>query len=211
MKENARKLLQAVAGYAADVKGLVNGEGFTLNGVLPSATGQYDRLYNAIQQGDAEEVQAALEKLDQMEKSDRVNSELKKRLKTRRATRGRGCGNTGRLIFGRKWCILNVRKLEFPTFKAHEGDDTMLTELRAKSQITIPRDIVAHLGLSEGDKLEIVERNGAIQIIPVAVYPKKYLDELRGEIDEAKAKVAAGEQPTFDSVDALFKMLDGVS
>lgn len=86
----------------------------------------------------------------------------------------------------------------------------MLTELRAKSQITIPRDIVAHLGLSEGDKLEIVERNGAIQIIPLAVYPKKYLDELRGEIDEAKAKVAAGEQPMFDSVDALFKMLDGV-
>ena len=79
---NARKLLQAVAGYAADVKGLVNGEGFTLNGVQPSATGQYDRLYNAIQQGDAEEVQAALEKLDQMEKSDRVDSELKKRLKT---------------------------------------------------------------------------------------------------------------------------------
>ena len=33
MKENARKLLQAVAGYAADVKELVNGEGFTLNGV----------------------------------------------------------------------------------------------------------------------------------------------------------------------------------
>lgn len=203
MKENARKLLQAVAGYAADVKGLVNGEGFTLNGVPPSATGST--------MPSAEEVQAALEKLDQMEKSDRVDSELEKRLKTRRSTRGRGCGNTGRLIFWRKWCILNVRKSEFPTFKALEGDDTMLTELRAKSQITIPRDIVAHLGLSEGDKLEIVERNGAIQIIPVAVYPKKYLDELRGEIDEAKAKVAAGEQPTFDSVDALFKMLDGVS
>lgn len=77
MKENARKLFQAVAGYAADVKELVNGEGFTLNGVPPSATGQYDRLYNAIQQGDAEEVQAALEKIDQMEKSDRVDSELK--------------------------------------------------------------------------------------------------------------------------------------
>lgn len=48
-----------------------------MNGVPPSVTGQYDRLYNAIQQGDAEEVQAALEKLDQMEKSDRVDSELK--------------------------------------------------------------------------------------------------------------------------------------
>lgn len=87
----------------------------------------------------------------------------------------------------------------------------MLTELRTKSQITIPKDIVRHLGLSEGDKLDVVEKNGVIQIIPVAVYPKKYLDELRGEIDEAKAKVAAGEQPTFDSVDALFQMLDGAN
>ena len=33
----------------------------------------------------------------------------------------------------------------------------MLTELRTKSQITIPKDIVARLGLHEGDKLEIVE------------------------------------------------------
>ena len=45
---NARKLLQAVAGYVADVKGLVNGEGFTLNGAPPSAIGKYDRFYNAI-------------------------------------------------------------------------------------------------------------------------------------------------------------------
>jgi AbrB family looped-hinge helix DNA binding protein len=87
----------------------------------------------------------------------------------------------------------------------------MLTELRTKSQITIPKDIVKHLGLAEGDKLDVVEKDGVIQIIPVAVYPKKYLEELRGEIDEAKARVAAGEQPTFDSVDALFDMLDGVS
>lgn len=87
----------------------------------------------------------------------------------------------------------------------------MLTELRTKSQITIPKDIVKHLGLAEGDKLDVVEKDGVIQIIPVAVYLKKYLEELRGEIDEAKARVAAGEQPTFDSVDALFDMLDGVS
>lgn len=85
----------------------------------------------------------------------------------------------------------------------------MLTELRAKSQITIPKDIVMKMGLSEGDKLEVVERDGVIELMPVAVYPKKYLEELRGEIDEAKAKVAAGEQPVFDNVDALFEMLDG--
>ena len=70
----------------------------------------------------------------------------------------------------------------------------MLTELRTKSQITIPKDIVARLGLHEGDKLEIVEKDGTIQIMPVAVYPKKYLDELRSEINETKAKIAAGDR-----------------
>ena len=83
----------------------------------------------------------------------------------------------------------------------------MLTELRTKSQITIPKDIVQKMGLREGDKLEIVEKDGVIELMPVAVYPKKYLDELRGEIEEAKARVAAGEQPVFDN--ALFDMLDG--
>ena len=87
----------------------------------------------------------------------------------------------------------------------------MLTELRTKSQITIPKDIVKHLGLAEGDKLDVVEKDGVIQIIPVAVYPKKYLEELREKVPTRKARLAAGEQPTFDSVDALFDMLDGVS
>ena len=57
----------------------------------------------------------------------------------------------------------------------------MLTELRTKSQITIPKDIVMKMGLREGDKLEIVEKDGVIELMPVAVYPKKYLDELRSE------------------------------
>lgn len=84
----------------------------------------------------------------------------------------------------------------------------MLAELRQKSQITIPKDIVAKLGLSEGDKLDIIERDGTICIIPVVVYPKKYVDELRTEIEEAKSKIASGEQPVFDSVDALFAKLE---
>lgn len=85
----------------------------------------------------------------------------------------------------------------------------MLAELRQKSQITIPKEIVEALGLAEGDKLDIFEKDGAICIMPVVVYPKKYLDELREEIDEAKAKIASGEQPVFDSVDALFQKLGG--
>lgn len=84
----------------------------------------------------------------------------------------------------------------------------MLAELRQKSQITIPKEIIVKLGLSEGDKLDIFERDGAICMLPVAVYPRKYLDELRNEINEAKAKIASGEQPVFDSVDALFARLE---
>lgn len=84
----------------------------------------------------------------------------------------------------------------------------MLAELRQKAQITIPKEIIAKLGLSEGDKLDIFEKDGTICLMPVAVYPKKYLNELRDEISDVKAKLASGEQPVFDSVDALFDKLE---
>lgn len=84
----------------------------------------------------------------------------------------------------------------------------MLAELRQKSQITIPKEIIVKLGLSEGDKLDIFEQNGTICMLPVVVYPKKYIDELRDELGEVKAKIESGEQPVFDSVDALFAKLE---
>lgn len=84
----------------------------------------------------------------------------------------------------------------------------MLAELRQKSQITIPKEIIVKLGLSEGDKLDIFEKDGIICIMPITVYPKKYLDELREEISDVKAKIASGEQPVFDNVDALFDKLE---
>lgn len=84
----------------------------------------------------------------------------------------------------------------------------MLVELRQKAQVTIPKEIIAKLGLSEGDKLEIFEKDGSICMMPVVVYPKKYLDELREEINGVKAKIASGKQPVFDSVDALFDKLE---
>lgn len=84
----------------------------------------------------------------------------------------------------------------------------MLAELRQKAQVTIPREIIVKLGLSEGDKLDIFEKDGTICIMPVVVYPKKYLSELKDEISDVKTKLASGEQPVFDSVDALFDKLE---
>lgn len=84
----------------------------------------------------------------------------------------------------------------------------MLAELRQKSQITIPKEIIMKLGLSEGDRFEIYEKDGTICMMPIAVYPKKYVEELKEEIDAVKSKIASGEQPAFDNVDALFDKLE---
>ena len=95
---NGRKMVEAFAAYADDVQGLANGEGFSLNGTPASATGQYDRLFNAIERGDAEEAAAALGKIERMGKSDKVEAELKKRLKNydpdiETAAKARNAGN----------------------------------------------------------------------------------------------------------------------
>ena len=78
---NIRKVMQAFEGYWEDAQAIGSGEGFSFSSAPSSATGQYDRLYNAIQSGDSEEAAAAMKKLEQMGKTDKVDSELARRLK----------------------------------------------------------------------------------------------------------------------------------
>ena len=78
---NIRKVMQAFEGYWEDAQAIGRGEGFSFNSAPSSATGQYDRLYNAIQSGDSEEAVAAMKKLEQMNKTDKVDGELARRLK----------------------------------------------------------------------------------------------------------------------------------
>ncbi len=78
---NIRKVMQAFEGYWEDVQAIGRGEGFSFSSAPSSATGQYDRLYNAIQSEDSEEAAAAMKKLEQMNKTDKVDGELARRLK----------------------------------------------------------------------------------------------------------------------------------
>jgi hypothetical protein len=78
---NIRKVMQAFEGYWEDAQAIGSGEGVSFSSAPSSATGQYDRLYNAIQSGDSEEAAAAMKKLEQMNKTDKVDSELARRLK----------------------------------------------------------------------------------------------------------------------------------
>ena len=84
----------------------------------------------------------------------------------------------------------------------------MLAELRTKSQITIPKNIVISLGLNEGDKLEVVEKNGMILLMPVAVYSKKYVEDLRTELSALKEQIASGNKKVFSNADDLMADLE---
>jgi len=85
----------------------------------------------------------------------------------------------------------------------------MIAELRSKSQVTIPKQLVNKLGLSIGDKLEIFEDNGMICIMPVVVYPKGYVDKILEDVENIRQNVAAGYQPVFNNLDDLIASLEG--
>nr|DAU01259.1 MAG TPA: chromosome segregation ATPase [Caudoviricetes sp.] len=141
---NGRKMVEAFAAYADDVQGLANGEGFSLNGTPASATGQYDRLFNAIERGDAEEAAAALGKLDQMGKSDKVSSELKKRLKN------------------------YDPDIETAAEARNAGDD----KARQKATKDCIRELYAGLGIREGVKEDAARREAVIDLVTSAVDQK---------------------------------------
>ena len=61
-------------------------------------------------------------------------------------------------------------------FLFYRGDIITPLELRARSQITLPKAIVEKFSLTTGDKLNVVEQDVSICLIPGAVYPKAYAE-----------------------------------
>jgi len=86
----------------------------------------------------------------------------------------------------------------------------MTIEMRSKSQITMPREIVSELGLSEGDKFEVRIKGGAIFLIPVAVYPKSYVTALEKAAAETAEAYKRGELTAFDTPEDLLAVLHEV-
>ena len=77
----------------------------------------------------------------------------------------------------------------------------MLAEIRGRSQITIPADIVKKLKISEGDKFEVTERDGGIFLCPVVVYPKDKMEKIAKLLKEADKEKS---EKTYDDVDEMF-------
>lgn len=81
----------------------------------------------------------------------------------------------------------------------------VLIEMRGRSQITIPAEIVKNLGIKEGDQFDVVEKDGGIFLCPVVVYPKKEMIRIAKLIKETDAEYKNGELKAYDDVDKMFK------
>ncbi len=78
----------------------------------------------------------------------------------------------------------------------------MLAEIRGRSQITIPAEIIKKLGISEGDKFDVIEKDGGIFLCPVIVYPKDKLLKIAKLIKDSEIDLSA--QESFDTVEDMF-------
>lgn len=159
---NIRKVMQAFEGYWEDAQAIGRGEGFSFNSAPSSATGQYDRLYNAIQSGDSEEAVAAMKKLEQMNKTDKVDSELARRLKQYDADvlAAAEARNAGKARAEEK-----ARKAVFE--KLREGLDVAPVTDRAKGKTDAARraqliDLVNKAVDSKADELLAGSKDGSI-------------------------------------------------
>ena len=178
---NIRKVMQAFEGYWEDAQAIGRGEGFSFNSAPSSATGQYDRLYNAIQSGDSEEAAAAMKKLEQMNKTDKVDGELARRLKQYDADvlAAAKARNAGKARAEEK-----ARKAVFE--KLREGLDVAPVTDRAKGKTDAARraqliDLVNKAVDGKADELLAGSKDGSIY------------DALLDEVENGRAKDAQEE------------------
>ena len=142
---NARKMLDAFDAYVEDARDIASGSGFSFSSTPTSATGQYDRLYNAIAEGDTDNASGAMAKLEAMGKDEKtIASQLKTRLKK----------------YNRD--VLDAAKAR------NEGDDRK----RRKLTEQIVRDMYDTLGIREGVKADAEKRTWVIDLVTEAIESK---------------------------------------
>ncbi|MEW6572188.1 MAG: AbrB/MazE/SpoVT family DNA-binding domain-containing protein [Bacillota bacterium] len=87
----------------------------------------------------------------------------------------------------------------------------MLVELKQKSQVTIPIELVKKLKLKPGDKLEVEEKDGCLIITPVEVIPRAqmwfYSKEWQADEQKVEQQIREGRVKTAKSKEELFKGL----
>ena len=142
---NARKMLDAFDAYVEDARDIARGSGFSFSSTPTSATGQYDRLYNAIAQGDTDNASGAMAKLEAMGKDEKtIASQLKNRLKK------------------------YSPEVEQAAQARNEGKDSQRQELTKQ----LVREMYETLGIREGVKADAEKRTWVIDLVTEAIESK---------------------------------------
>jgi AbrB family looped-hinge helix DNA binding protein len=84
----------------------------------------------------------------------------------------------------------------------------MIIDLRKKSQVTIPKEVVNELNLNEGDHLDISIKDGVIIIEPVAVYSKSYIKKLENTVMRINEEPVDYNVGPFKSVEEAINYLE---
>ena len=84
----------------------------------------------------------------------------------------------------------------------------MIIELRKKSQVTIPKEVVDELNLQEGDHLDVSVKDGVIVIEPVAVYSKAYIEKLEKTVLRLNEDTSEYKIGPFKTVEEAIKYLE---
>lgn len=88
----------------------------------------------------------------------------------------------------------------------------MITQLREKSQVTIPKEIIKKLNLKIGDSIDIDVEDNKIVIKPVVIVPKDqawfWSREWQQDEKQVDKDITNGNTKKFNSVQKLFEDLD---
>lgn len=142
---NARKMLDAFDAYVEDARDIASGSGFSFSSTPTSATGQYDRLYNAIAEGDTDNASGAMAKLEAMGKDEKtIASQLENRLKK------------------------YSPEVEQAAQARNEGKDSQRQELTKQ----LVREMYETLGIREGVKADAEKRTWVIDLVTEAIESK---------------------------------------
>lgn len=159
---NGWKILEAFKGYVQDAVNMFHGGKFTFNSLPSSATGQYDRLYDAYASGDKDEAQAAMEKLQEMGKEEEAYKQLKTRL-----------------------VKYDDRVQQAAQAQVNDNDSQ-------RQQLTrqVIRDLYEALGIREGAKADADKREAVIDCVTGAVN-KRANEVLKGDNDSVTDDLVA--------------------
>ncbi len=92
------------------------------------------------------------------------------------------------------------------------GVISMLTEIRGRSQITIPAEITKRLNLKQGDTLQVEVEGDQIVLRPVVTVPKNqayfWAKRWQQEEKQVQSDIENDKINSTDSKEQLFKDLD---